>query len=184
MVGSGKCGRVGNGSGRKRIGTGTGIPSVVCSRLQLPDPCFPTSVSVPTVNRPDLRHLVPVPAVSRPAVMCIPDFSRPAVRSVVPIPSRRSHTISPIHSNSLMWQMFPSHSPWVVYFSHHRTMYAWMQLDYFNLGYVNLQLWIQQPAAAVVYYRYNNDFFSFVLFFLSFYSSFFHGLACFVAYSS
>ena len=165
---------VGSGTGRYGNGNPECISFPTATFRPLPDLGL-CSHRLPS----DLEHLVPVPTVSRPAVMCIPDFSRPAVRSVVPIPSRRSHTISPIHSNSLMWQMFPSHSPWVVYFSHHRTMYAWMQLDYFNLGYVNLQLWIQQPAAAVVYYRYNNDFFSFVLFFLSFYSSFFLGSGLF-----
>ena len=40
---------------------------------------LPTSVSVPTDYRPDLRHYVPAWTVSRPVVLCIPDFSRPVV---------------------------------------------------------------------------------------------------------
>ena len=52
---------------RERVGTKTGIPSVLRSRPRLPDP-FPTSVSVPAVHRPNLRLHVPVPAVSRPPV--------------------------------------------------------------------------------------------------------------------
>ena len=93
MAASGKCGWV---------GTGTGIPSVIRSRPLLPDP-FPTLVSVLNVyRRPDLRHLVPVRTVSRPAVRCTPDFSSPA-------PSAQlfpSHPDGAPSRNSLQWQMF------------------------------------------------------------------------------
>ena len=91
--GSGRVGRM--WSGRKRVWAGTIIPSVFRSRTRLPGP-FPTLFSVPTVYHPDLQRLVPVPTVSRPAVMFIPGFSCPAVRPVVRIPSLRSlsHNLS------------------------------------------------------------------------------------------
>ena len=54
--GNGRVGKM--WSGRERVGTGTGIPSVFRPRPRLPDP-FLALVSVPAVYRPDLRHLGP-----------------------------------------------------------------------------------------------------------------------------
>ena len=76
-VGPEKNGRVGNGSGRELESRVNFVPD-----RDFPTPSRPRYLFPPSVYRPDLRHLVSVPTVSRPAVMCIPDFSRPAVRPV------------------------------------------------------------------------------------------------------
>ena len=108
---------------REWVGTRTEIPSVFRSRPRLPDP-FPTLVSVSTVFCPDLRHLVPVPTVARPALKGVfqtfPPFRRPpsCSHSIPTFEHIYSHPIT--HYNS--GRFFPSHFHRLcIHFPHHMT---------------------------------------------------------------
>ena len=95
--GNGRIGKM--WSARERVGTETGIPSVFRSQRRLPAPSRRRSLfPVPAVYRPDLRHLVPVPSVSRFVVMCMPTSASRTVRLATcshPVPTF-AHTVSPI----------------------------------------------------------------------------------------
>ena len=84
------------GSERERHGTGTGNHGIFRSRPRVPDPSrswflFPPSTIPPYgVLFPFRLFSVPILSTQFPTV------SRPSVCPVVPIPSRRSHTVSPI----------------------------------------------------------------------------------------
>ena len=112
--------------GNSRVGkmwSGRERESRVCF---VPDRDSPTSVSVPTVYRPDLWHLVSVPTVSRPAVSVFTAFSVPLSAQLFPShPNVRTQFLpSP---NPFKWQMFPSHLPCVVYFP----LYVYVYLSFF-----------------------------------------------------
>ena len=128
MVRSGKCSGVGNVSGRGRESLVYFVPD-----SDFPTPSPPRSLFLP-IYRPDWRHLVPAPAVSRPPViMCVPDFPAPPPDQLIPSNADvRTQFLS--SRNSLMWKMFPLHLPLIVQFFP-SYIWLWMQLDHSNLSY-------------------------------------------------
>ena len=114
MVGLGKCGRVGNGSGRERESRVYLVPDRDFPTPSRPRSLFPPS-TVPIYGILFPSRLFPVPPQG-----VFPTFSVPPSAQLFPShPDLRTQILP--SRNSLKWQMFPSHLP-CVYFLHHTTM--------------------------------------------------------------